>query len=305
MNEKINFPKITIITPTFNSEKDLEACILSVANQTYENKEHLIIDGLSSDGTLAIAKKYADEYSHIKWISEKDEGIYDAMNNGIDMATGEWIYFLGSDDIFYNGNVLEKVFENEENLIQDVLYGNVLWGDTGKIYDGKFSLLKLMQKNICHQAIFFKKSVFEKLGKFETKYKVLADWFLNIKWMNDESIKNKYINVVIAKYNTNGYSSKLSDERFKFDVESGDILKYFPVEYSENYKTLKRNSDEIDNKKNEIISKTEEVELLNKEINKKERRMMQLKNKIHFMESSKFWKLRSSYIKIKNKILHG
>ena len=109
-----NLPKISIITPTYNSEKSIESCILSVANQTYKNIEHLIIDGQSSDNTLGIVKNYAERFSHLRVISERDNGIYDAMNKGIDLAQGEWIYFLGSDDIFYDEHVLEDLFSKED-----------------------------------------------------------------------------------------------------------------------------------------------------------------------------------------------
>ena len=107
-------PKISIITPTLNAGKTLEACILSVVNQTYLNKEYLIIDGLSTDGTPGMVKKYADIYPYIKWISEKDAGIYEAMNKGIDLSSGEWIYFLGADDRFYSDRVLDDIFNQED-----------------------------------------------------------------------------------------------------------------------------------------------------------------------------------------------
>ena len=93
-------PKISIITPTLNAAETLEACILSVKNQTYLNKEHLIIDGQSTDGTLHILKKHAENYPQLKWITENDDGIYDAMNKGIDLSSGDWLYFMGSDDYF-------------------------------------------------------------------------------------------------------------------------------------------------------------------------------------------------------------
>ena len=223
-------PKITIVTPTYNAANDIEACLLSVANQTYQDKEHLIIDGASTDGTLEIVKRYTEKYSHIKFTSEKDNGIYDAMNKAIDLASGDWIYFLGCDDVFYNDTILEEVFNALEVDSFDVIYGNVLWGDTDKIYDGKFSLLKLMDKNICHQAIFCKKSIFTVLGKFDTNYKAWADYLFNIKWFNSDEVRSKYISTIVAKYGINGYSSQMADADFIRDRES--IYKQnFPVEY--------------------------------------------------------------------------
>ena len=201
-------PKISIITPTLNAEETIEACILSVKNQTYLNKEHLIIDGQSTDGTLKILKKHAKNNPQLKWITDNDEGIYDAMNRGIDLSSGDWLYFMGSDDIFYSNTVLNDIFNRIEVSNYDVIYGNVKWGNTEQLYDGPFSRLKLIQKNICHQAIFTRKTVFDKIGKFDIKYKVWADWVFNMQWYNKEDIRHCYIDNIIARYNLDGNSRK-------------------------------------------------------------------------------------------------
>ena len=227
----INLPKISIITPTRNAGKTLEACILSVVNQTYLNKEYMIIDGLSTDGTLGIVKKYADIYPYIKWISEKDEGIYDAMNKGIDLSSGDWLYFLGSDDIFCSNTVLNDIFNRTEVSKFDVIYGNVKWGNTEQLYDGPFSRLKLVQKNICHQAIFTRKIVFDRLGKFDIKYKTWADWVFNLQWYNRRDIRHCYIDIAIARYNLDGYSKHNHD--MLFIKNKGELIEaHFPEEYS-------------------------------------------------------------------------
>ena len=160
----MNDSRISIITPVFNAQEDIETCILSVANQSYKNIEHIIIDGFSTDNTLEAVKRYANKYSHIFWISEKDEGIYDAMNKGIDKSNGEWIYFLGSDDVFFDRDAIERVFIRKDIEESDILYGNVKFKHSGIIYDGKFNFFKLMEKNICHQGIFFRKDVFNEVG---------------------------------------------------------------------------------------------------------------------------------------------
>ncbi|WP_243370851.1 glycosyltransferase [Geotalea sp. SG265] len=225
-----NNQAITIVTPTYNAAKDIEACILSVANQTYPHKEHLIVDGLSSDGTLDIVKKYSAEYPHIKFISEKDNGIYDAMNKSIDIAAGEWIYFLGADDVLFDETVLAGIFDTPYIGPFEIVYGNVLWGDTGTIYDGKFSLLKLMDKNICHQAIFYTKALFNKVGNFDLNYRTWADYLFNIKCFSSDEIRIKYIDRIVAKYGTHGVSSQMNDPDFM--REKASILKAnFPEEY--------------------------------------------------------------------------
>jgi len=205
------FPKISIIIPTYNCEATLEACLKSVLSQTYQNKEILIIDGNSQDGTVNIIKNYQ---SVIRWISEPDAGIYDAMNKGISLATGDWIYFLGSDDVFYNENVLNSVFVNTKNHFYEVLYGDAKFKHSRIRYDGKFSRYKLLHKNICHQAIFVKKAVFVELGYFEAKYKLLADWHFNMKWFNQNTIRHQYVSQIIAIYNENGLSFNVPDSPF-------------------------------------------------------------------------------------------
>lgn len=207
-------PKISIIIPTYNASKTLSSALESILEQTFTDYEILIIDGMSSDNTVELVNSYQDE--RIKIISEKDSGIYDAMNKGIQLAKGEWLYFLGGDDRLYDNEVLEKVSQWFDQDF-DILYGNVIFSISQKLYDGKFSKLKLIEKNICHQAIFSKKSVFNKTGLFNIEYKALADWHFNMKWSSNPSIKNKYINQIIAYYYEDGYSFNNPDERFSKD----------------------------------------------------------------------------------------
>lgn len=116
-------PLITIITVAYNAVKDIENTILSVLNQTYPNIEYIIIDGGSTDGTLDIIKKYEDKISY--WVSEADKGIYDAMNKGALKATGEWLNFMNAGDTFYDQQVLEKVFKDNDWSDADVIYGDI------------------------------------------------------------------------------------------------------------------------------------------------------------------------------------
>lgn len=145
-------PRITVVTPVFNASETLEECILSVANQNYLNLEHWFIDGKSTDGSLEIIKRYAAQFPHIKCISEKDKGIYDAMNKGIDSSSGEWLYFLGADDVLMP-DVLNEVFCGEWIGDYDVIYGNVIFKHSGQVYDGEFDRQKMISYCICHQAI--------------------------------------------------------------------------------------------------------------------------------------------------------
>lgn len=305
-----NSPKISIVTPTYNAEKMIEACLKSVVDQTYDNKEHLIIDGQSQDRTLEIVKKYVAKYPHIKWVSEKDGGIYDAMNKGINMSEGDWIYFMGSDDTFYNNQVLDDIFKREDIDLLDVIYGDVLWGDSGKTYDGEFTLTKLVEKNICHQAIFFKKYIFDKLDNFDVKYKSLADWAFNLRWFSDTKIKRKYIPLVISHFRLGGFSALHHDKIF-FENLLTILEKNFPAEHVDAYKgmlSLKEglnqriNNEESLGLSDIIHQRDQEISDLNQAIRQKDKVIRERDNKISLIKSSKFWKLRSLYLKFKKSI---
>lgn len=208
-------PLISIITVVFNGEKTLSGTIESVLTQDYKNFEYILIDGASTDKSVSIIHKYA--CPSIKYISEPDLGIYDAMNKGINLAEGRWIYFLGADDTFHNSKVLNKIFSSKNIANYDVIYANVFLKYSNKIFGGSFNEKRLMGQNICHQSIFYRNTLFQKYGKFNLKYPILADWEFNMRWFGDASIRRLYLNVVVANYDETGSSSCKSDENFQKD----------------------------------------------------------------------------------------
>lgn len=205
-----SLPLVTVITAIFNSVNTIENTISSVLNQNYPNIEHLIIDGGSTDGTVDVLRKYNDAVDY--WISEPDKGIYDAFNKGINISRGTWIYFLGADDELNDGSVLQDIFSKPHE--SKMVYGDVIWGDTGKAYDGKFSKSKLYYKNICQQAIFYHRDVFRKIGVFDLKYPLLADWVFNMRAFASENIRPVYIDRIVARYSTGGKSLSNKDQVF-------------------------------------------------------------------------------------------
>ncbi len=211
-NQNINdLPLITVITVVFNGAKTLEETIQSVINQTYPNVEYIIIDGGSTDGTLDIIKKYEDRIDY--WVSEKDEGIYDAMNKGASVALGSWLYFLGSDDVCFT-DAFQKIHKHLDST-KKAVYGNVIFKNKGIIYDGYFSPFKLaFRKNICHQAIFYSKKVFNNF-RYNNKYKILADYALNLIIFSE--LDFKHVDITVAIYNDSGISSKEKDIAFNKD----------------------------------------------------------------------------------------
>lgn len=227
--QTLKHPFFSIIIPTFNSAKTVQKCIESVIYQTFTNFEVLIIDGVSSDNTLQIASDFSD--SRIKILSEPDKGIYDAMNKGIKLAKGSWLYFLGSDDSLYDENVLEAVVIEIHKHKVDVIYGNVLMKPSNRIYDGEFTYEKMQTVTLCHQAIFYKKKIFKDFGLYNIRYKVLADHDMNLNWLFSSKHKNLFIDKIIAQYSESGFSSYFIDKEFEKDFNQ-KLFKLSLTKYS-------------------------------------------------------------------------
>ena len=221
----VNEPLISIVIPSFQQASELEGALQSIAQQTKKDYEIIVIDGNSQDNTREIINQYA--HLPIIFKSEPDKGIYDAMNKGVSISSGKYIYFLGCDDRLAADDVLEKIFSSADVMQNHVVYGDVIFTDTGARYNGEFNHFELFAGNICHQAIFTQKKVFENLGKFDTRYKTYADWEFNMRWFNEAWVKRLYIPVIIANFNTAGFSSKRQDEVF-FAEEKFLKEKYFP-----------------------------------------------------------------------------
>ena len=198
-------PLISIITVVFNGEKYLEETIQSVINQTYSNVEYIIIDGGSSDGTLDIIKKYEGKIDY--WVSEKDKGIYDAMNKGIDVASGEWINFMNAGDGFYADDVLDKIFILNQYKNKNILYGDVEtnYGNFRAIHKAGnlINLNKSMQ--FSHQSTFFN-AKYHKSSKYDLAYKLSADYLNIISIYSREKETFSYLNIPISVVNTEGVS---------------------------------------------------------------------------------------------------
>lgn len=213
--------KYTIITPTYNSEKTLKSTIESVLNQSYFNYEYIIIDGESKDNTLNIIQEYAYKFKEkrvaFKYISEKDTGIYDAMNKGIDLSSGKFLIFLGSDDLLYDNQVLKKLeSEVDENK---VLYGKVLKEKEGiSILDegmNKVTKYTLFRRPICHQALVTPKVLFKEVGKYDLTYKIKADHKWQIESIIKFGVKYKKTKILISRFSLDGISSRLIKETEK------------------------------------------------------------------------------------------
>lgn len=203
----MDLPVFSIIIPTYNAEKTLRKAIDSILTQTFKGFEIVIVDGKSSDSSFQIIEEISSKCPAIRFISEKDKGIYDAMNKGVAMAKGEWLYFLGSDDRLFDNNVLNTIYQSLKDQNAELVYGNVYMEETGKLYDGIFDFNKLLRINISHQAMFFSKNLFAEKGIFNIEYKSHADWDFNLRCFSDESFRSIFIGTTVASFAYGGASS--------------------------------------------------------------------------------------------------
>lgn len=169
----MNYPKISIVTVVFNDVKLIENTIISIVNQTYSNFEYIIIDGGSTDGTLDQIRNYDSVINY--WVSEKDDGIYDAMNKGIDIASGEWIIFMNSGDKFHNDDVLCDInfISLNENIF--AIVGSALVFSEWGIFESKSRAADSIWKNFVHQSIFVKTNLAKEF-KFNRSYIAASDF---------------------------------------------------------------------------------------------------------------------------------
>lgn len=215
-----NSLKISIITVVYNSISTIENTILSVINQSYKNIEYIVIDGGSTDGTIDVINKYSDKISY--WVSESDEGIYDAMNKGALKATGNYIQYLNSSDRLFNNSIIETIVKYIIDKTPDIVYGDI-------IMEKKFGCFHMIPKELnefknCfplyHPSLLVKASLIKKY-KFDIKYKIAADFdLLRRLYYNDASFK--YIPVIFTLFE--GYNGVSSTNLYKNWIECQYII---------------------------------------------------------------------------------
>jgi glycosyltransferase involved in cell wall biosynthesis len=200
-------PKISIISANLNNAEGLRRTIKSTERQAFDDYEYLIIDGGSTDGSLDVIKEYSKKITF--WSSESDHGVYDALNKGIKIANGEWVIFMNSGDVFINDSVLRQIFFNEIDTNSQIIYGNtVVKGNNNKIKPpAKINKGFFFFDTICHQSIFFKRTIFDLIGSHNLNYKIVSDReFLLRAFINNLTFTYRDIDVCL--WETEGLSSK-------------------------------------------------------------------------------------------------
>lgn len=206
--------KVSIITVVFNNAKFIGNCINSIQHQTYKSIEHIVIDGGSTDGTKEIINKYKERIAI--YISEPDQGMYDGLNKGLKLATGDVIGILHSDDILDNNSIIEKIANEFSKASIDGLYGNLVYVNQNnpdkiiRYWESKEFYPEIIRKGWMppHPTLFLRKNVVDKTGTFDLKFKIAADYDFMLRVLLTPGIKLKYLPVVITKMRTGGKSNR-------------------------------------------------------------------------------------------------
>lgn len=228
--------KLSIITINLNNLQGLQKTMESVFAQTFMDYEYIIIDGGSTDGSKELIEKQANKL--VYWVSEKDEGVYQAMNKGIEKAKGDYIHFLNSGDVYYSGKTLQAVFQQAKNV--DLLCGQVENVSTDKkwmiIPPEKLTYLHLREHNLPHQGTFIKAAFFQKAGLYNEGLHIAADWEFVLKAMAFHNASYQYINEIISIYPFNGISSLPENRKTLMDEKNQiihSLFHFFEPDYVE------------------------------------------------------------------------
>jgi glycosyltransferase involved in cell wall biosynthesis len=248
-NQHLDEIKFTIITVCYNSEKTIERTFESILNQTYENIEYIVIDGNSTDKTVDIIKKFSKKFTDkgidFKWLSESDNGIYDAMNKGINISSGDIIGIINSDDWYRDDiiSLINKYYKKEPDT--DIFYGDLL-----KVIDnetmlgfGYINLKNIQSLRLNHPTMFVKKQVYKELGNYDTNFKIGADRDFVFRALNN-NLKFKKLDEIISYFSLEGVSNEYDSFKQLLNriIEELHILKKNNINKIKIYKIILRKS---------------------------------------------------------------
>lgn len=213
--------KISIITVTYNRAHMIRSAIEGVLKQKYKNYEYIIVDGASKDNTLEVIKEYEPKFiGRMRWISEQDKGLYDAINKGIKMATGDVVGIINSDDFFHRNDTFDIIANTFNNPEVDAIYADerdvdendasrVVRIDKGNYFRTWMYRVGLMP---AHQTFYARRELFSKIGYYKTDYKIAADFELMLRFAYVNNVRMKYIPEQLLTFRTGGVSSQLSNK---------------------------------------------------------------------------------------------
>lgn len=224
--------KVSIITACYNREHTIRTAIESVGSQNYNHIEYLIIDGASKDKSIDIINQYGNTIDVV--ISEKDTGIYNALNKGVKMSSGDIIGLLHSDDLFYNENTITKIVNVFKNTNADIVYANGMYVDEKDI--GKVKRIyktSNYKRNYLyfgwiplHTTIFVRKEVFDNFGLYREDFKIASDYEISLRWFKNNSLKKVFLDEWVVKMRLGGKSTDISQQASKSKEDLKIIKEY-------------------------------------------------------------------------------
>ena len=210
----VHYMKLSIVTINRNNAAGLDKTLQSVAAQTFKDFEYVVVDGASTDGSVEVIRKYESQFAHLKWVSEPDSGIYNAMNKGIGMASGDYIQILNSADCLAASEVTSKMLaELERTGYPSILYGNMVkcFSDGHQMIDKCFAgqeitMMGMYTGTLNHDPAYIRRDLFEKYGFYDESLKIVSDW----KWYLQAIIiggeKPQYVDLDVTLFDMNGIS---------------------------------------------------------------------------------------------------
>lgn len=216
---------LSIITINWNNKAGLQKTMRSVVSQTFSDFEYIVVDGASSDGSVDIIQQYAD-WRNLKWVSERDNGIYNAMNKGIGMAEGEYLMFLNSGDWLVNDRVVEAMIQVIKGTGDaEIIYGNItkVWPDgrmlKNKKNDHTYTMLSFYRGTLDHVGTCIKKNLFDKYGLYDETLRICSDWSWFLKVVVFGEVKPRYIDLDTVYFDMTGISESGGQNRTKLRQE--------------------------------------------------------------------------------------
>jgi glycosyltransferase involved in cell wall biosynthesis len=215
-------PLISVIVPTMNSGATFGQLLASLTAQSFRDFEVIVSDGGSHDATLVLAQQAAASLPRLCIDSRPDDGVYDAINRGVEASRGQWIIVLGSDDRLHDRDTLQRASAALVRSSADMVYGDVRvmarLGDleAGKRYIGRVTPVQLLTKNICQQSIFYRRTLFDAYGLFNLRYRLWADWDFNLRVAFRRP--TEWIDLIVADYAATGMSTRGTDPAYEADA---------------------------------------------------------------------------------------
>jgi len=234
--------KLSIITINRNNAAGLEKTMCSVSTQTCKEFEYVVIDGASTDGSVEVIKKLESEFANLKWLSEHDSGIYNAMNKGIRMATGNYIQILNSGDILASSEVVAKMFKSLESMsYPDIMYGNMIKDSINgkKVRDKGFAgkiptMIDFFHGTLNHDPAYIKRCLFEKYGYYREDLPITADWRWYVEAIPFGGVKPVYVDIDVTVFDMTGVSETQIAKREKERDE--ELKRILPLGVYQDYK---------------------------------------------------------------------